>query len=437
MSRIVFHTEQSALPPSPVAGETHVWLYGSSAPASHIGVVGSQALDTAYRLGVPPSRAAIDFLSIAMAVTAADTFVLRDDTFNRWNREFEIVLPLADPDRWKGVQHELESTLLFLSGDTWHFTFATGGMWPPTAEAVRRRQPVADLSKVDCVALFSGGLDSAIGALDLIADGCRPLLVSHASRGDADHQKRVAALIPVACQRMPVNTYPTLKNFDDDSTRTRSFQFLALAALGCQTLTSFRGKQPARLYVCENGLIALNPPLTPRRIGSLSTRTAHPRFLSGVQRIWDTVGIPGVIENPYKFMTKGEMVAERGGDASFPNLVGETVSCGKWKRRNQQCGRCVPCLIRRSSLHAANVADPTSYEFSNLLSVMDDADGRDDLIAVQSAILRLRTEDVRRWVLQAGPLPQETALREQYISVASRGMAELEQYLRSVGFNLD
>jgi hypothetical protein len=436
MPRLVFHTEQATLPPSPVAGETHVWLYGSSPPAPHIGVVGSQAFDAASHLGVQPSRTAIDFLSIAMAVTAADTFVLRDDAFNRWNREFEIVLPLADPDRWRHVQQALESTLLFLSGDTWHFDFATGGMWPPPAEAIRRRRPVADLSKVDCVALFSGGLDSAIGALDLIADGNRPLLVSHASRGDADHQQRVATHLPASCQRMAINTYPTLKDIDDDSMRTRSFQFLALAALACQTLASFRGNQPTRLYVCENGLIALNPPLTPRRIGSLSTRTAHPRFLSGVQRIWDTVGIPVLIENPYKFMTKGEMVAERTGDASFPD-VGETVSCGKWKRRNQQCGRCVPCLIRRSSLHAANVTDPTSYEFGNLLGVMDDPDGRDDLVAVQSAILRLRTEYLRRWVLRAGPLPHETALRQQYFDVASRGLAELEDYLRSVGFDLD
>src|SRR5579871_3239117 len=114
MSRIVFHPERTGLPPSPIAGEVHVWLYGSSPPAPHIGVVGSQAYDAASRLCVQPSRAAMDFLSIAMAVTAADTFVLRDATFNRWNREFEIVLPLAEPARWQTVRQELESALLFL-----------------------------------------------------------------------------------------------------------------------------------------------------------------------------------------------------------------------------------------------------------------------------------------------------------------------------------
>lgn len=437
MPRLVFHVERKTLPPVPVNGEIHVWLYGSSAPAAHIGVVGSQAFDAASRLCVQPNRAAMDFLSIAMAVTAADTFVLRDASFNRWNREFEIVLPLAEPARWQSVQRELEAALMFLSGDTWRFRFEPDGVWPPPMEAIRRRVDVVDLSKVDCVALFSGGLDSAIGVKDLIGRGDRPLLVSHAPRGDADHQNRVAALLPPSCQRMSVNTYPRLKNVDDDSMRTRSFQFLALAALACQTLASFRGLTAAKLYICENGLIALNPPVTPRRIGSLSTRTAHPRFLSGIQNVWTRAGIPALIENPYAFETKGEMVHARSEDEGFAHFVAETVSCGKWKRRNQQCGRCIPCLIRRSSLHAAGVADATPYEFDNLHEVMADPNGRDDLIAVQSAILRLRNLPMGRWVLQAGPLPAEAEIRQRYFAVARRGMNELEGYLRSVGFDLD
>jgi hypothetical protein len=379
----------------------------------------------------------MDFLSIAMAVTAADTFVLRDDTFNRWNREIEVVLPLAEPAKWQSVQHELESTLLFLSGDTWHFKFEPGGVWPPPNDLIRRRIDVIDLSKADCVALFSGGLDSAIGVRDLLRSEARPLLVSHAPRGDADHQNRVASLLPGQCQRMSVNTYPTMRGLDDDSMRTRSFQFLALAAMACQTLAAFRGRTTAKLYICENGLIALNAPLTPRRLGSLSTRTAHPRFLSGLQAIWDAVGIPAEIKNPYAFKTKGEMVAAYASDADFPHFVGETVSCGKWKRRNQQCGRCVPCLIRRASLYAAGVSDPTPYEFDDLASVMSDANSRDDLIAVQSAILRLRTELPRRWVLRAGPLPADSSQRNNYFDVAARGMGELEAFLRSEGFDLD
>ncbi|MCC8937927.1 hypothetical protein H8A97_22945 [Bradyrhizobium sp. Arg62] len=131
------------------------------------------------------------------------------------------------------------------------------------------------------------------------------------------------------------------------------------------------------------------------------------------------------------------MVHARSEDEGFAHFVAETVSCGKWKRRNQQCGRCIPCLIRRSSLHAAGVADATPYEFDNLREVMADPNGRDDLIAVQGAILRLRNQPMGRWVLQAGPLPAEPEIRQRYFAVARRGMNELEGYLRSVGFDLD
>jgi hypothetical protein len=115
---------------------------------------------------------------------------------------------------------------------------------------------VVDLSRADCVSLFSGGLDSAIGALDLLAHGRRPLLVSHASRGDADKQDAVAGLLPALCERMSANTYPTWAGADDDSMRTRSFQFLALGVLAAEAIATYRQSARIELLVCENGLIA-------------------------------------------------------------------------------------------------------------------------------------------------------------------------------------
>ena len=99
-----------------------------------------------------------------------------------------------------------------------------------------------------------------------------------------------------------------------------------------------------------NGLIALNAPLTPRRIGSHSTRTTHPHFLGSIQAIVDAVGLPVAIANPLRHETKGEMVTRHAGDPTFVAQAVRTVSCGKWKRDGRQCGRCVPCLIRRASL---------------------------------------------------------------------------------------
>ena len=58
-------------------------------------------LDSVKRLGIKLNNQVMDFLTIAMAVTAADTFVLRKDTANGWCRSFSITLPLCQPDIWQ------------------------------------------------------------------------------------------------------------------------------------------------------------------------------------------------------------------------------------------------------------------------------------------------------------------------------------------------
>jgi hypothetical protein len=432
MTRILFHVNEQGIPKQP-DGAIHVWLYGPSPPYAHVGVVGHQVLNIASRLMVRPSVAAMDFIAIAMAVTAVDTFVSREEAPDGWGRSFEIVIPLANPDTWQPLKPLLEQTLRFLSSDMWNFEFVTG-IRPPLTTEIKRKRDVIDLSKVDCVSLFSGGLDSAIGTVDLLDEGKRPLLVSHAPHKDADRQEAVAALLPSTCERMSVNSYPTWAGVDDDSMRTRSFQFLALGALAAQSIATYRGSPSVDLYVCENGLIALNPPLTPRRLGSHSTRTAHPYFLQGVSELLAALEIPVQIVNPYRHMTKGEMVASHYNRPNFEAFAAETVSCGKWKRKNEQCGRCVPCLIRRASLYAGNVSDQTIYTYPDLNAVMEHEDGRDDLVAIQSAIVRGGA--VERWILLAGPLPEDPVDRQLYFDVAKRGLAELAGYLSAEGFKI-
>jgi hypothetical protein len=108
--------------------------------------------------------------------------------------------------------------------------------------------------------------------------------------------------------------------------RTRSFQFLALGAVAAQAMAEFRNLQSATLFVCENGLIALNPPLTPRRMGSHSTRTAHPYFLDSIRSLLGAAGVPVHIETPYEHMTKGEMVAAQKKTPKFKHFVAATVT---------------------------------------------------------------------------------------------------------------
>jgi hypothetical protein len=220
--------------------------------------------------------------------------------------------------------------------------------------------------------------------------------------------------------------------------RGRSFDFLALAAAGASVVPTDRvGRMP--LYVPENGFIAINPPMTTRRIGSLSTRTTHPYYLGLVQEIFDGLGVAVTIKNPHQFDTKGEMVDRWKAAPKFRAMAGETVSCGKWKRRNKQCGRCLPCLIRRASFHAAGVTDPTpSYERILLSDVLASSNGeeRADLLAVMGAVDLLGKPALSSRIGASGPLPHDAVARSQYERVVSRGLMELRGFLTASGIQV-
>jgi hypothetical protein len=177
--------------------------------------------------------------------------------------------------------------------------------------------------------------------------------------------------------------------------------------------------------VPENGFIAINAPLTSRRLGSLSTRTTHPHFLGLVQLVFDLLGIPAEIDNPYELKTKGEML---NGWSAGNALAAETVSCGKWKRKGVHCGRCVPCVVRRASFHAAGVPDPTpGYTYGGPAAILA-SDGRADIIALCRAAAWTPAE-LSRAVGASGPLPSDPDRRARYEAVVRRGLDEVHSYL--------
>lgn len=137
--------------------------------------------------------------------------------------------------------------------------------------------------------------------------------------------------------------------------------------------------------------------------------------------------------NPYQFHTKGEMLRDCRDPTTLANVAARTVSCGKWKRKNKQCGRCVPCIIRRAAFYAAGIEDGTPYRFRKLAAAMSDEDERDDLLAMTLAVEKARTGPLAPWVALSGPLPTDRATRDGYVDVFRRGMDEIEAYLHSQG----
>lgn len=396
--------------------------------------IGGPVLDAVRRLGVKPSVRSFDFLSVAMAATAADTFATRENTSDvGWGRDLHVSVPLAEPDAFLEVTPILEKALGFLTGDKWTFELRSGGQLPREPQ---RRGDVLRLRGVDSVCLFSGGLDSTIGVIDLVADGKKPLLVSHAYSNDKARQEEIQGQIMSGLPRFSCLAHPRWKNHPSDTTmRGRSFDFLAMAAVAASAAKRVSRMDRIPLIVPENGFIAINAPLTIRRIGSLSTRTTHPHYLRLMQQAFDALDFGIDIDNPYRYSTKGEMIRACRDRVALDKVAARTVSCGKWKRSHQQCGRCVPCLIRRMSFHSAGLKDPTYPHYRHLLlqDVLKDENQRADLLAFSNGVSWLETPKLASKVRASGPLPSDVTEYSALQAVVERGLREAKSYFTANG----
>ncbi|CUH83409.1 adenine nucleotide alpha hydrolase family protein [Thalassovita mediterranea] len=223
MTRCHFYLDPSEVPDVTSAQELHVHLYGGFAPKPGSAAIGKQVADLFHRFGVQPSTRVVDLISIALAETAADRFVLRSNSETNWSREIIVRLPLAWPEPWRKVEAELAATLNFLSGDVWSFEFERGGKEPPIKSELNSYKRSFGLQKGDCVALFSGGLDSTIHAIQALAEGRKPTLVSHGYRGDQEVQNDIASRLPKQLEHLSVNIWTTSSRTSEDSMRARSF----------------------------------------------------------------------------------------------------------------------------------------------------------------------------------------------------------------------
>ena len=375
--------------------------------------VGHTLPHSVRKLPHPPTIRAWDFLSLALAVYGADRLVLRGNSPDGWTRVIALDVEVVDPAPWQAQAMQLAEALRFLSGDIWYVKFQAGGRPPPDFPP--------SLTDRDCACLFSGGLDSLIGAIDLIGTNRRPLLVSQASPKEGPVQQYLAHQIGLSNYRFEGRAIERAEPPYEPSSRARSMLFFAYGALAADGLGG-------ELIVPENGLISINPPLTRRRIGSLSTRTTHPHFVDSLQSIFDKVDLKVKINTPYSYKTKGEMLRQCADQALIARLAAPSYSCGKGKRLNKHCGRCLPCLIRRASFYAAGMSDATKYASDDLSLEATN----DDVFAARYAVAGLPKRNFARWAAEAGPLPSDPKRHAGHVDVVKRGMNELKDFLATV-----
>jgi hypothetical protein len=410
-----------------MASDLDVVLYGNSGDPMR-GSVGSALKQAIVREKVAPAARAWDLLSLALAVISSDLAGHRDRSADGWTREFDLTISVIDAPFWNDNAETLQRLLAYLSTDRWILRFVEGGILPkPDRQSIHPTE--------DCVVLLSGGLDSYIGAIDLAEQGRRPLAVSQMVRGDGEKQVTFAAEIGGGLRHFQANHNADVPDPENPpSQRARSIIFLAYGVFMATTLARYHAGDEVTLYVCENGFIALNPPLTGGRLGSLSTRTTHPIVLSLLQQVLDAAGLRVRIVNPYRFKTKGEMLKEC---LNQPLLVAhayQTTSCGRFKQFGyKHCGRCVPCLVRRGAFNEWLGQDSTYYVYDNLALDDDEHAGFDDVRSALIGIGERREMGTARWLgatLSSNLVVDKPAL----IEVVERGLAEVESLM--LGLNV-
>jgi hypothetical protein len=392
------------------------------------GTAGAALFQEVRRRRLRPSLRSWDFLTIALAVVAADHASLRKDSPDGWTRQFELDVAVCEPEFWRSQTRSLKDALAFLTGDQWRIVFRAGGIPPPRlTRRSRSRRPEGD-----SVCLLSGGIDSLVGAIDLVAGGGQPVFVSQVERGAGTSQQLFAShLRSEESSHLPLSPGIRPPGESDWSQRARSILFLALGVVAASSLPTYRDGANVELFVPENGFISLNVPLTPLRLGSLSTRTTHPFFIGRIQEIFDSSGIMVSLKNPYRFKTKGEMLRDCMNQEGLKDLVQHSISCGKYKRWNyEHCGRCLPCLVRRAAFLKWGQPDLTSYHFRDLSIRNDQHADYDDVRSAAFAVLQCEAQGVERW---AGSALSTALLGDPtgFETVALHGVEELEELLRS------
>jgi hypothetical protein len=396
-------------------------LYSNSG-RPNISFISNDWLRELKRANIAPSNLVWDFVTIALSVAASDLSCEREKSEDGWTRQIELKVYLCNPELWKTQYELLEKAFRFLTGDIWKFEFVNNGVQAPNS--------IIPLEiDADCVSLLSGGMDSLIGAIDLITDGLKPCFVSQEAKGDVEKQIAFTSQLAPSQQHFRWKNPISLSGRNESSTRGRSIIFLGYALLAANTLSKWR-TSTVDIYVPENGFISLNIALNSGRLGSLSTKTTHPVFLGLIQDIWNNLGINANIVTPYQFKTKGEMLQECKNQDLVQSLVCSTTSCGKYLTHGRtHCGRCVPCMVRRAAFFKAGMEDSTIYKYRDLSNNgFSKTQGPNDVNAVASAYVKYQNKGIERII--GGSLSfSATDTRHKYVGVVERGLTELGKLL--------
>lgn len=393
-----------------------------------------------------PSDLAQDFLLVAATVYALDKLVLRSQAPDCWTRRLDVVIPVANTAVWNSISGTANECLSYLSGDQWTVNFIKRSS---SLIRRRRRQRQARIrprfARGAAACLFSGGLDSLIGAIDWLEahPGESLALVGHHDPGIGGALSDQKSLLQGIEASYSGRLSATLVGIGhggkgpEITLRSRSLLFIALGLVIADHLGD-----GTPLLIPENGTIALNVPLTPSRRGSCSTRTAHPFFLDLLRKWLSGIGLDHPLENLLIDKTKGEAVSKCLNRPLLEAVFRNSVSCAKrghtstWINKSANgCGRCMPCIYRRAALHASGLDDEIYGRDvckGEVVWADPNSEAADDFGACLSFLLRNPSRmDIAKMLIANGHLSPFNAMT--HAGTVQRAMDEVRKLISDNG----
>lgn len=375
---------------------------------------------------VPPVTYSLLYLS--SIVYAIDRGIDRHRySIDGWSRELDVDIYLPEFELFQLVEGQIDAMLSFLTGDYWNCHFVG------TAQVrYGRYEQINYFDGITQVNLFSGGMDSLIGAIDYMTNNPngKLFLASHydsVMRGPLSDQDRLKKMLKkkysgTFAEMTAVMITPELSA--ELSCRSRSLMFLSIALI----VASYAN---CKIVVPENGSVSLNFPLSPSRRTSCSTRTTHPIFLKQYREVLRALGLTTQVENPYEKMTKGEMVQHCSDKDYLMGIAEHSNSCGKRGMHQHMydnthathCGHCMPCMYRKAAM--IRERDLTTYgnRFVTLFGKKGEKVAEDFFAMLNFLKTNLTREQIRKELKIAGMTGFDDL--DEYVDLVVRTRAEL------------
>lgn len=407
---------------------------------------------------------AFDFLVLAFIVYNADRAVNRIvNSAEGWKRCFilENVPAVNFPQMNKGKEL-FQRAINFLTGDDWQINFVQTSPYNYSPTQNNKNYNRSNYAKVS---LFSGGLDSLIGFVDIASSlikDTQVLLVSHMELGK-EHSDQEEILQKCINQHFYEGKYTQLllnaglkqnswsvPTPSEGTFRSRSLLFFAAGIYVAHSIS-----QTIPLIVPENGTISLNIPLDCGRRSSCSTRTTHPTFIKRLVVALRAIGINNPIENPYAFKSKADMMLDCCTVLEKKNILQAlaplSCSCAKrghnsfWDKSSEDiktshinhCGMCLPCLYRRVALdsvgwdlgnsYGTDVFHGTKYNLENKKQKRN----RDFNALLRFIRFNMNEEYIRR-ELRLNGITEDDGL-SKYVQFALHSYEQVKQWIRHNG----